>query len=188
VQGDHFEVKLPTEETPLDLDPLPLLDAAQLVAAAPTSFACASCSLPLVQTSRISRYDDLPSEHWAELVDAWMCHTDQKLSTQIAKHGRGFWPEAGQALVGGSYILFDDSVVMKSNMWLADQPKACFLFHRVLYISVSFSDGKKAGVGSLPTAFVFSSRTSHETRSKPMLVSDVFWSMQLAVEDKALFG
>jgi len=66
---------------------------------------------------------DLPSEHWQELVDAWMCHADQGLHEQVAKHGRGFWPERGQALVGGCYILFEESSVAKTNLCPTDETK-----------------------------------------------------------------
>ncbi|KAI0250715.1 HECT-like ubiquitin-conjugating enzyme-binding-domain-containing protein, partial [Lactifluus subvellereus] len=83
VQGLHYEVKVATlDPSSPKPEPLPLLDAEQLRARSPTSFICASCSLPLVHGARITRYDDLPSEHWAELVDAWMCHTDQTLNAQ----------------------------------------------------------------------------------------------------------
>ncbi|KAI0049166.1 hypothetical protein FA95DRAFT_1538607 [Auriscalpium vulgare] len=123
VQGMHYEVKISAFDAAPAPEPIPLLDATQLLADHPTAFICAMCSLPLVQSARIARYDDLPSEHWEELVDAWMCHSDQKLAAQVARHGQGFWPEVGQALVGGSYILFDASVVVKNNLWPSDQPK-----------------------------------------------------------------
>ncbi|KAI0301605.1 HECT-like ubiquitin-conjugating enzyme-binding-domain-containing protein [Multifurca ochricompacta] len=117
VQGLHYEVKVAALDNPsLKTEPLPLLDAEQLRARSPTSFICASCSLPLIHGARITRYDDLPSEHWAELVDAWMCHTDQGLSAQVARHAKGFWPHSGQALVGGSYILFDKSAAVSANL------------------------------------------------------------------------
>lgn len=113
VQSSHYEIKLTTvasaqsTET-VNEDAPPLLDAAQLSAANPTSFICASCSLPLVQSTHIAEYRDLPSEHWEELVDAWMCHSDQKLHEHVVQHGKGgFWPHLGQALVGGSYLLFE---------------------------------------------------------------------------------
>ncbi|THH19287.1 hypothetical protein EW146_g1847 [Bondarzewia mesenterica] len=153
VQSMHYEIKLPNAAPLPTTDPLPLLDATQLLASSPTTFICASCSLPLVQSARITRYDDLPSEYWGELVDAWMCHADQKLSAQVARHARGFWPEAGQALVGGSYILFDESAVVKTNTLRANK---------------STRDEKKAGVGpSLPTASPLDSRTLARARSKP---------------------
>ncbi|KAK0458915.1 HECT-like ubiquitin-conjugating enzyme-binding-domain-containing protein [Desarmillaria tabescens] len=124
VQGGHYEIKLATLNTfTPSLQPTPLLDASQLSASSPTSFICASCSLPLIQSSRITQYRDLPSEHWQELVDAWMCHSDQKLHEHIAKNGRGFWPECGQALVGGSYILFEESAMSKTNLYPADTAK-----------------------------------------------------------------
>lgn len=126
VQSSHFELKLSTNSTDATIpisDPIPLLDASQLSVSHPTSFTCASCSLPLVQSSKINSYRDLPSEHWEELVDAWMCHTDQNLHEQVAKRGRGFWPEPAQALIGGSYILFEESSVVKNNLYPAEQPK-----------------------------------------------------------------
>jgi len=107
-----------------DEDLPPLLDAAQLSSANPPSFICASCSLSLVQASKIRDYRDLPSEHWAELVEAWMCHSDQKLHDQIVKHGQqGFWPEPGQGLVGGSYILFEESCITVNNLHAAEEKK-----------------------------------------------------------------
>ncbi|KAG7448532.1 uncharacterized protein BT62DRAFT_964947 [Guyanagaster necrorhizus] len=124
VQSGHYEIKLATLPafTPSPQS-TPLLDASELSTSSPTSFICASCSLPLIQSSRIIQYRDLPSEHWQELVDAWMCHSDQKLHEQIAKNGRGFWPESGQALVGGSYILFEESAMSKTNLYAADTAK-----------------------------------------------------------------
>ncbi|KAJ7869093.1 hypothetical protein B0H14DRAFT_2727593, partial [Mycena olivaceomarginata] len=74
---------------PADTHTAPLLDATQLATAAPMSF-----------IMRI--YRDLPSEHWEELVDAWMCHADQKLNAR-----------EGQALRGGSYILFEEEAMTK---------------------------------------------------------------------------
>jgi hypothetical protein len=128
VQGLHYEVKVatPDPQSPR-AEPLPLLDAEQLGARAPTTFICASCSLPLVYGTRITRYDDLPSEHWAELVDAWMCHTDQTLNAQVARHANGFWPQSGQALVGGSYILFDKSAAVSANLRLTEKHKVSLL-------------------------------------------------------------
>ncbi|TFK73520.1 hypothetical protein BDN72DRAFT_834657 [Pluteus cervinus] len=136
VQSGHFEIKLPVIASETSAPTAmgvagagedthaPLLDASQLIQARPTSFICASCSLPLVQSSQIGSYRDLPSEHWEELVDAWMCHSDQKLHDQVSQHGRtGFWPQPGLALVGGSYILFDHSSMIGHNLSHADQAK-----------------------------------------------------------------
>ena len=127
----HFEIKLPTTNSPfsdINAQPAPLLDATQLLSIKPTSFLCASCSLPLIQSSKIGTYRDLPSEHWEELVEAWMCHSDQKLHDHITKNGkRGFWPSPGQALVGGSYILFEESAMNRSNFHMKEEPAVRFL-------------------------------------------------------------
>ncbi|KAF8234968.1 hypothetical protein L208DRAFT_1393157 [Tricholoma matsutake] len=126
-QSGHYEIKLMTVSKATSTakeDPPPFLDATQLASANPTSFICASCSLPMVQSTKIEVYRDLPSEHWEELVEAWMCHTDQKLHDQVVKHGqRGFWPEPKQALVGGSYILFEESSITRNNLHLAEGPR-----------------------------------------------------------------
>ena len=131
VQGGHYEIKLSTEHTITDSaidasawmanpsdDPPSLLDAAHLTSLQPSSFICASCSLALVHPPAPSStliFRDLPSEHWAELLESWMCHADQRLNEDVMRQGQGFCPEIGHALVGGSYVLFEDTSVVSSN-------------------------------------------------------------------------
>ncbi|KAJ7185451.1 HECT-like ubiquitin-conjugating enzyme-binding-domain-containing protein [Mycena filopes] len=137
VQGSHYELKLTTLPTTASSETYsaPLLDATQLATANPTSFICASCSLPLIQSSKVQTYKDLPSDHWEELVDAWMCHTDQKLNERVMKHGKsGFWPEAGQALVGGSYILFAEESMVKHHLSPADSTKVRSISSFLLFL------------------------------------------------------
>jgi hypothetical protein len=126
-QRGYYEIKLTTQTpapTPEPESPAPLLDAAQLAAIRPTAFLCASCSLPVVQGARVGAWRDLPSEHWEELVEAWMCHGDQKLHDHVQQQSRaGFWPSEGVALVGGSYILFDESAMNEANLLVAGDSK-----------------------------------------------------------------
>lgn len=145
-QNGHFEVKLATStsSSATSAQHTPLLDATQLGDIHPTSFICSSCSLPIVQSSRISQYRDLPSEHWQELVDAWMCHADQKLHDDVKKNSKGFWPKPGEALVGGSYILFEESVITKSNLHPSAVKKVSPISSLCLF---HFRAIKKAGVG-----------------------------------------
>lgn len=139
VQGTHFEVKLPTvlsiykpsssyspslrsQDHDLIDSNKALLDAPQLSNLNPASFICTSCSLPLIYSAKIDDYRDLPSEHWEELVETWMCHSDQKLHEHVVQRGRhGFWPKDGQALVGGGYILFQESAINQNNLHATSQ-------------------------------------------------------------------
>ena len=57
-----------------------------------------------------------------------MCHSDQKLHDQVMKHGKaGFWPQPGQAFVGGSYILFEDSVMAQHKLLSPQDDKVRFI-------------------------------------------------------------
>ncbi|TFY68125.1 hypothetical protein EVJ58_g1211 [Rhodofomes roseus] len=125
--GQHFQVKLSVLGGPANGNGpstsvhSTLMDASRLSAMRATSYVCASCSLPLVHGSQVQDYRDLPSEHWAELVDAWMCHSDQKLHENVKKRStQGFWPTEGHALVGGSYILFEQSAMSAHNLYAVD--------------------------------------------------------------------
>ncbi|CAO3563572.1 unnamed protein product [Mortierella alpina] len=53
------------------------------------------------QEGPIRRVVDLPSEHWQELVDCWMCHEED--FTELREGDLG--ARLGQALVGGTYLL-----------------------------------------------------------------------------------
>ncbi|KZS96235.1 hypothetical protein SISNIDRAFT_407377 [Sistotremastrum niveocremeum HHB9708] len=132
----HYELKLIADSsaTPAaNSDSSPLLDATQLQAMSPTSFVCVSCSLPLAIASKVSRYADLPSEYWTELVEAWVCHTDQKLTEAVGQYAqKGFWPKDGQVLVGGSYLLMEEAAVVKTNIRTAN-------FSSVSILATSFT-------------------------------------------------
>ncbi|KAG2056037.1 hypothetical protein BDR06DRAFT_910652 [Suillus hirtellus] len=127
IRQGHYELKLmianpQAARSSSPDEPTPLMSAEQLLSSKPTSWSCISCSLPLVHCPKLFKFRDLPSEHWEELVDAWMCHADQTLHNHIAKHGRGFWPEDSEALVGGGYILFQQSAIVSNNVSCTEQP------------------------------------------------------------------
>lgn len=123
----HYELKLgianpQAARSSSPDEPTPLISAEQLLSSKPTSWSCISCSLPLVHSPKLIKYRDLPSEHWEELVDAWMCHADQTLHNHVSKHGRGFWPEDSEALVGCGYILFQQSAIVSNNVSCTERP------------------------------------------------------------------
>lgn len=169
--GDHWETKLVAvpvgnDSADHDVDIPVLLDAGRLSTIAPSSFACATCSSVVVSLDSLSAsasapasatdspsvppppsppliYADLPSEHWEELIDAWMCHTDQALSDQVAKHtAHGFWPTPEKVLVGGSYLLFAQELVVRENLKAVEDIRVCvslFLFPLPLSFSFLFT-------------------------------------------------
>ena len=112
---DHFEFRLTTREGQSstrmrdDLDLTIPYPASEFRKYRPESLVCASgrCSgqAVLADLKDVERYNDLPSEHWAELLDAWMCHEDQTLSEELIKKGNNIWPKDGQGLISSSGIL-----------------------------------------------------------------------------------
>ncbi|KAF8331278.1 HECT-like ubiquitin-conjugating enzyme-binding-domain-containing protein [Cantharellus anzutake] len=121
---NHLEAKIPLhKDLAPDSDFSPIHDAAALTSLQPTSFICASCSLPLVKTavpeesSRSVSYSDLPSDHWAEFIESWMCHKDLHLSESYTKRGRqGVEPSTSKILVGGSHMLCHQRLVHEENL------------------------------------------------------------------------
>ncbi|GAA5824228.1 hypothetical protein JCM11251_001576 [Rhodosporidiobolus azoricus] len=110
-----YEVKLVTSKpsptmSRADLEVHTPLSTDELRRSMPTSFACSTCDSTLADTASIKRYNALPSEHWAELLDAWMCHQDQELSADLIAKGKGIKPRADEALVGTTYVLLPREV------------------------------------------------------------------------------
>lgn len=69
-------------------------------------------------------FQDLPSEHWEELVGTWLCHDEMKLDLGGREgggggsetKGGGWWPRDGEVLVGGGYILVRGDL-MREGSW-----------------------------------------------------------------------
>ncbi|KAI9567457.1 HECT-like ubiquitin-conjugating enzyme-binding-domain-containing protein [Boletus coccyginus] len=126
-RSGHWEVKASCFQSgvlPKENEDVALLPASELASFFPTSYVCSSCSLPLVPVPPM-RYRDLPSEHWEELIDAWMCHPEGQTLAKTGMHGSdgngkengfGFWPTRDEALVGGSYVLFDAQAVASGTI------------------------------------------------------------------------
>ncbi|KAG0021202.1 hypothetical protein BGZ82_011398 [Podila clonocystis] len=80
------------------------------------NLACGCCGQPLLALQDasthgpIQRVVDLPSEHWQELVDCWMCHEED--FTELREGDLG--ARSGQALVGGTYLLIHAENVNQS--------------------------------------------------------------------------
>ncbi|KAG0093924.1 hypothetical protein BGZ92_000039 [Podila epicladia] len=95
------------------------------------NLACGCCGQPLLATQEnsnvgpIQRVVDLPSEHWQELVDCWMCHEED--FTELREGDLG--ARSGQALVGGTYLLIHaenvnlSAVVIEQDARIVDWTK-----------------------------------------------------------------
>jgi hypothetical protein len=128
----HLETRLsalpthPISSTSLNTVLTPALSAPNLRALAPSALCCTACDREVADVSRVSKrgqyeggggFKDLPSEHWAEMMEIWMCHTDPGFTAEITRKTKdGFWPVGGTVLVGGSYLLVDASEVKHVNM------------------------------------------------------------------------
>lgn len=82
------------------------LSAPSLRSLHPQSLCCNNCQRALATFPLDIQFKDLPSEHWAEMLEVWMCHSDPAFTAQIGQKARdGFWPNQTTVLVGGSYLL-----------------------------------------------------------------------------------
>ena len=102
----------------------------QHLTASTPSISCVSCSTPLISRGTITKWKDLPSDGWAEMMDFWHCHKPdlphrqhgddavhttaetQKVNEGAAAAGRGISAtsrlavERGVGLVGVMDLLF----------------------------------------------------------------------------------
>lgn len=103
--GASIKLKiLPREPNVQEEEPLSTL---YLKRTAPSSFRCAECKIPFLNRCNSSIvYAALPSEHWAELIDSWVCHQDQELNENITNRNAGFWPADQDVFVASNYLLF----------------------------------------------------------------------------------
>ncbi|UZJ52809.1 hypothetical protein CBS101457_002129 [Exobasidium rhododendri] len=91
-QEGHWQFKLQMERHPCNSaikyseNPSPSpLSAAMLQQSQPAFLSCNICLCRVAETKSIKQYSSLPSQHWEELVDAWMCHADQELSREMVQ-------------------------------------------------------------------------------------------------------
>jgi hypothetical protein len=82
-----------------------------------------------------------------------MCHADQKLHEHVQKGSKeGFWPVEGEALVGGSYVLVREDVIVRVNLNDVETQGKSTVSPMSIIVLVARTH-KKAGIGlSLPMA------------------------------------
>lgn len=116
-QSLYQEAKLSALLTPAASNALMIthaLSAPDFRSMKPTILCCTICQrhlagLPFSRDLK-QAYKDLPSDHWAEMIDIWMCHDDPAFTVRLAgMTEEGFWPRDGGVLVGGSYVLLEET-------------------------------------------------------------------------------
>jgi hypothetical protein len=120
----HLEAKLTAILTPrsepvssLNTMITQALSASDLRRLQPEVIACTGCDREIAVLPTKCTFKDLPSEHWAEMMEVWMCHSDPGFTAQISAQAKdGFWPSEGTVLVGGSYLLLSDGCVKNHNL------------------------------------------------------------------------
>ncbi|WVW79954.1 hypothetical protein I302_101927 [Kwoniella bestiolae CBS 10118] len=122
-QSLHLEAKLIAQSIPtstISLLPTYPLSAPDLRNIQAKALCCTSCDRELSTLpfgNRDAAYKDLPSEHWAEMMEVWMCHNDPSFTARLAERTKeGFWPQNGGVLVGGSYLLVGQERVKVRNI------------------------------------------------------------------------
>ncbi|KAJ1661049.1 E3 ubiquitin-protein ligase E3D [Dispira simplex] len=104
-----------------------------------TQLACRWCGFTLILPKRTKSNTsshcyfstlDLPSEHWTELLDCWMCHPDEETQF-IMQYDRDMsqpgvrihpWnPKSNQILVGHTYVLINESDVVPGSLISEDR-------------------------------------------------------------------
>ncbi|KAJ9497161.1 hypothetical protein H2202_007317 [Exophiala xenobiotica] len=68
-----------------------------------TAIRCKSCNADIVHSGRVTSWKDLPSDHWAELMDLWFCHKPHEAhSTEDqAARSRGFSSKSKLTVTSG---------------------------------------------------------------------------------------
>ncbi|KAF9325529.1 hypothetical protein BG006_011010 [Podila minutissima] len=141
------------------------------------NLACGCCGQPLLATLEnsnvtgpIQRVVDLPSEHWQELVDCWMCHEED--FTELREGDLG--ARSGQALVGGTYLLIHaenvnlSAVVIEQDARIVDMIQVKFHKYMVRFVGQNPATGRALDIPqqrflSYLAAEIFESARHHAT-------------------------
>ncbi|ORX88779.1 hypothetical protein K493DRAFT_341072, partial [Basidiobolus meristosporus CBS 931.73] len=119
------ELKLPLVQTKLSgnnhlLSEVPSpLSASELRAV--NTIKCGFCEHPLTKEGNVFQKTlDLPSEHWLELVDCWMCHQDDYKQVQKGE----ITARTGTLLVGNTYLLVSSEDLDTTAVMTEEQDRA----------------------------------------------------------------
>lgn len=73
-------------------------------------FCCIKCLSPIVDSSNISMFYDMPSEFWSEMMEFWHCHKPDIHKNEFSKNYNGnLKPKGNDAIIGSYYVLVNSS-------------------------------------------------------------------------------
>jgi len=115
IQTDHISVRLPLAPrtaaeladgcADIDSDSLPIPTRAELEPSNLSTLSCRFCEAELTRTGALKSAKPLPSEHWAELAEFWVCHECNLGSNPLWSGSLVLKPRQSRCLVGSSYLL-----------------------------------------------------------------------------------
>ena len=142
------------------------LSASDLSELRPKGVCCSACAREVADLTSSTIFKDLPSEHWAEMMEVWMCHADPTFTSRLAQQTRdGFWPTRDTVLVGGSYLLVDETQAKKHNLRI-EETKV-----RVPCLSVPSTAGLQEGHRQSPTGGPMTEAASRASEAGETLAS-----------------
>ncbi|PWN43591.1 hypothetical protein IE81DRAFT_71989 [Ceraceosorus guamensis] len=166
--GDHYQIKLrskPIEQCGSLVHEIfsehaeinAPLGAEKLTTIQPSRFACDACGAVVINAPGTSQYRALPSQHWEELIDSWMCHEDQLLNVSVTRGREGM--VAGRTIpqqcawVAEDIIAWPGSAVQEGSVITDRRPR------------------DHTGSGEVSEASLWSSKIVSDSRTKRRLAS-----------------
>jgi hypothetical protein len=195
---DHFAFKLQTashsERATFDALLSAPLSAEVLQRRLPSHFACDACQEVIIDSSGTKTYRALPSQHWEELIDAWMCHDDQEINVSVTRGREGM--EEGRRIADGDAWVADaliawpgacasaGSLRMESRPTSSDVSTARLLSLARLSaldlkkVDVGLPTGARAFAATLWSGYKLDTTDSHSALRTAALLCSVYAGMQ----------
>lgn len=120
---DGYTLTMSTDAPTRDV---PLLTSPWLASEELSGLQCARCTAQVAAFKGKAQQRPLPSESWEELVDAWMCHGDQRLNTSVSQGREGVdarrLPAADEVWIGSLSLKTSSAVLRHSGLSFAPAP------------------------------------------------------------------
>ena len=97
---------------------------------------CGYCKEPLIEKNALKKILDMPSEHWVELIDCWMCHQENYKHAKIGD----ILAQENVGLVGNNYFLVHPNNIKENALKVDDEVlQEIDVSYNSLYRKINFS-------------------------------------------------